>query len=249
MLSGLSPQAASASSFDGCLRNPQLDGRPLGPPSHTFGVTPCYVGPLESGVFFAAGGGSITLGTPLRPGMRRITFHGNPRGPLLTNGISLPADAVMTEQDLEVTLEVRPRSASGLIFHIGTRRTHHLLLYMEKTKVLGGASPQVFRGEWVSPACPCQFSSSDGFVSLQVTVRASTGADEFSASVTHPALCNGQWHTISGEVTAPLCLCSSSAQPTSPRGAQDKPRLCNLNPIPLLQHLIWEFGGAMQSIS
>lgn len=42
----------------------------------------------------------------------------------------------MTEQDLEVTLEVRPRSASGLIFYIGTRRRHHLLLYMEETKVM-----------------------------------------------------------------------------------------------------------------
>uniref|UniRef100_H0ZBT3 Laminin subunit alpha 5 n=1 Tax=Taeniopygia guttata TaxID=59729 RepID=H0ZBT3_TAEGU len=119
VLSGLSPQAASASSFDGCLRNLQLDGRPLGPPSRTFGVTPCYEGALESGVFFA------------------------------------------------VTLEVRPRSASGLIFHIGTRTT------------LMGFPPQV-------------------------TVRAGAGADEFSASVTCPALCDGQWHTIAGEVTAPL---------------------------------------------
>uniref|UniRef100_A0A8C3D650 Laminin subunit alpha 5 n=1 Tax=Corvus moneduloides TaxID=1196302 RepID=A0A8C3D650_CORMO len=126
--------AASASSFDGCLRNLQLDGRPLGPPSRAFGVTPCYKGTLESGVFFAADSGSITL-----------------------------ADAVMTEQDLEVTLEVRPHSASGLIFHVGTRRSHHLLLYMEETKV---------------------------------TVRANVGADEFSASVTCPALCDGQWHTI-----------------------------------------------------
>ncbi|PKU36259.1 laminin subunit alpha-5 [Limosa lapponica baueri] len=125
---------ASASSFDGCLRNPQLDGRPLGAPSRTFGVTPCYEGALESGVFFAADGGSIVL-----------------------------ADAVVTEQDLEVTLEVRPRSASGLIFHIGTRRSHHLLLYMEETKV---------------------------------TVRANVGADEFSASVTCPSLCDGQWHSI-----------------------------------------------------
>ncbi|RMB95824.1 hypothetical protein DUI87_27938 [Hirundo rustica rustica] len=126
--------AASASSFDGCLRNPQLDGRPLGPPSRTFGVTPCYEGALESGVFFTADGGSIAL-----------------------------AEAVMTEQDLKVALEVRPRSASGLIFHVGTRRSHHLLLYMEDTKV---------------------------------TVRAGAGADEFSASVTCPALCDGQWHTI-----------------------------------------------------
>lgn len=141
---GLSPQAASASSFDGCLRNPQLDGRPLGPPSRTFGVTPCYEGTLESGVFFAAEGGSITLGTPQQAGTRRNKSHGNPLGPLLTNGISLPADAVMTEQDLEVTLEVRPHSASGLIFHIGTRRSHHLLLYMEETKVLRGWLPHRF---------------------------------------------------------------------------------------------------------
>lgn len=60
---GLFLQVASTSSFDGCLRNPQLDGRPLGTPSHTFGVTPCYEGALESGVFFAADGGSIVLGT------------------------------------------------------------------------------------------------------------------------------------------------------------------------------------------
>uniref|UniRef100_A0A8C3NNQ5 Laminin subunit alpha 5 n=1 Tax=Cyanoderma ruficeps TaxID=181631 RepID=A0A8C3NNQ5_9PASS len=156
-------KVASASSFDGCLRNLQLDGRPLGPPSRTFGVTPCYEGALESGVFFAT-------------------------------------DGVMTEQDLEVTLEVRPRSASGLIFHIGTRRSHYLLLYMEETKVLGGAS---------------------------------AGADEFSASVTCPALCDGQWHTIAGEVAAPLVLflCSSSAQPTSLRGAQDNTGLL-LPPLP-----------------
>ncbi|XP_010157177.1 PREDICTED: laminin subunit alpha-5-like, partial [Eurypyga helias] len=118
----------------GCLRDLRLDGRALGPPSRSFGVTPCYEGALESGVFFAAEGGSVVL-----------------------------ADTVATEQDLEVTLEVRPRSASGLIFHVGMRRSHHLLLYMEETKV---------------------------------TVRANSGAGEFSASVKSPSLCDGQWHTI-----------------------------------------------------
>lgn len=68
-LPGLSLQVVSASSFDGCLRNPQLDGRPLGAPSRTFGVTPCYEGALESGVFFAADGGSIILGTPQQPAL------------------------------------------------------------------------------------------------------------------------------------------------------------------------------------
>lgn len=59
----------------------------------------------------------------------------------------------MTEQDLEVTLEVRPRSVSGLIFHIGTRRSHHLLLYMEDTKVVGGWLPHRF-SEAVAISCP-----------------------------------------------------------------------------------------------
>lgn len=57
------------SSFDGCLRNLQLDGRPLGPPTRTFGVMPCYESALESGVFFTADGGSIVLGTPQQPGL------------------------------------------------------------------------------------------------------------------------------------------------------------------------------------
>uniref|UniRef100_A0A8B9U3Z8 Laminin subunit alpha 5 n=1 Tax=Anas zonorhyncha TaxID=75864 RepID=A0A8B9U3Z8_9AVES len=132
---GLSLQDTSASSFDGCLRNPQLDGKPLGAPSYSFGVTPCYEGALESG-----------------PGL--------------------------------VSLEVRPRSASGLIFRIGTRRSHHLLLYMEK---------------------------------LKVTVRANTGSDEFQTSLPCPSLCDGQWHSITGEVTAPGCCSHPAALLTPPR--------------------------------
>ncbi|XP_010217993.1 PREDICTED: laminin subunit alpha-5 [Tinamus guttatus] len=118
---------ASASSFHGCLRNLQLDGRPLGPPSHTVAVTPCYEGARESGIFFSAEGGSITLG-----------------------------DAVATGQDLEVTLELRPRTASSLVFHIGTRSNPELQLHMDGTKVTasaGGLSTWVTRpalcdGRW-----------------------------------------------------------------------------------------------------
>lgn len=47
-----------------------------------------------------------------------------------------------------MTLEVRPRSASGLIFHLSTRRSHHLLLYMEETKVVGEWLPH----RWLSPS-------------------------------------------------------------------------------------------------
>lgn len=157
---GLSLQDTSASSFDGCLRNPQLDGKPLGAPSYSFGVTPCYEGALESGVFFAAEGGSISLGTPQQPGLVPMALGGmclqEVPCPLLTSSISFLADAVATGQDLEVSLEVRPRSASGLIFHIGTRRSHHLLLYMEEMKVTGRAASPGFSE--ASPAYHAQFS-------------------------------------------------------------------------------------------
>lgn len=87
------------------------------------------------------------------PWTGRDTSHGRSLVPLFTSSISLAADAVATEQDLEVTLEVRPRSASGLIFHLGTRRSHHLLLYMEEMKVGGGWLPHRF-SEAASISCP-----------------------------------------------------------------------------------------------
>ncbi|NWI21159.1 LAMA5 protein, partial [Crypturellus soui] len=119
--------AAAASSFDGCLRNLQLDGRPLGPPSHAVAVTPCYEGARESGIFFSAEGGSIALG-----------------------------DAVVTGQDLEVTLELRPRTPSGLVFHVGTRSNPDLQLHMDGTKVTASAGelstsltrPALCDGRW-----------------------------------------------------------------------------------------------------
>uniref|UniRef100_A0A8C3RW26 Laminin subunit alpha-5 n=1 Tax=Chelydra serpentina TaxID=8475 RepID=A0A8C3RW26_CHESE len=61
----LSPQDTSVPSFSGCLKNLKLDRKPLDSPSRIFGVTPCYEGALESGIFFAAEGGYVTLGIGL----------------------------------------------------------------------------------------------------------------------------------------------------------------------------------------
>ncbi|XP_013928101.1 PREDICTED: laminin subunit alpha-5-like [Thamnophis sirtalis] len=96
---------ASATSFKGCLRHLKLDKKPLNSPSRVFAVTPCYVGPLETGVFFSIEGGYITLD-----------------------------GSVAIGQDFEMTLEIRPRSSSGLIFQIG-RKTHYLRLSSDSQKV------------------------------------------------------------------------------------------------------------------
>jgi len=59
-------------------------------------------------------------------------------------------------------------------------------------------------------------------------VKANTGAGEFSASVTCPSLCDGQWHTIAGEVTASARLWDTARPPSS--GGSPGPFLGYLNP-------------------
>ncbi|KAG8131640.1 hypothetical protein E2320_009551 [Naja naja] len=103
---------ASATSFKGCIRHLKLDKRPLNSPSRVFAVTPCYVGPLETGVFFSVEGGYITLDRSVAIG-----------------------------QDFEMTLKIRPRSSSGLIFHIG-RQTNYLRLSTDSQK------PSLCDGQW-----------------------------------------------------------------------------------------------------
>ncbi|XP_059754515.1 laminin subunit alpha-5 isoform X2 [Balaenoptera ricei] len=84
------PVAIRRSGFSGCVKRLRLDGQLLGAPTRVVGATPCFSGPLEKGLFFAGSGGAITLDTL---------------------GATLP--------DLGLELEVRPQTATGLVFHLG----------------------------------------------------------------------------------------------------------------------------------
>ncbi|XP_044604120.2 laminin subunit alpha-5 [Equus asinus] len=84
------PVAIISSRFSGCVKGLKLDGQPLGAPTQMVGVTPCFSGPLEKGLFFAGSGGVVTLDTL---------------------GATLP--------NVGLELEVRPQAASGLVFHLG----------------------------------------------------------------------------------------------------------------------------------
>lgn len=55
-------QSLPKNSFVGCLRNFQLDSKPLDSPSASFGVSPCLIGSLEKGIYFSQEGGHIKLG-------------------------------------------------------------------------------------------------------------------------------------------------------------------------------------------
>ncbi|XP_035865899.1 laminin subunit alpha-5 isoform X3 [Phyllostomus discolor] len=84
------PASVSSTRFGGCVKRLALDGRPLRSPHTTVGVTPCLLEPLELGLFFASSGGALTLDTL---------------------GASLP--------NVSLRLEVRPQTATGLLFHLG----------------------------------------------------------------------------------------------------------------------------------
>lgn len=86
--------AISSPGFRGCVKRLRLDGRLLGAPTRMAGVTPCFSGPLEKGLFFTGSGGAITLDT-------------------------LGA----TLLDVALELEVRPQTATGLVFHLGRGQT------------------------------------------------------------------------------------------------------------------------------
>eukprot|EP00062_Callorhinchus_milii_P019363 gi/632973827/ref/XP_007903344.1/ PREDICTED: laminin subunit alpha-5 isoform X1 [Callorhinchus milii] len=100
-------QSPSASSFDGCIRNFQLDGKHMVVPSRMYNVIPCFEGSLEMGTFFAAGGGYVILD-----------------------------DAFVIGKNYELMFEVRPRSLSGILFHAGRKQSHYFSLYLENEKVI-----------------------------------------------------------------------------------------------------------------
>lgn len=62
LLSSASLQSLPQHSFVGCLRNFQLNSKPLDSPSARFGVSPCLGGSLEKGIYFSQGGGHVVLG-------------------------------------------------------------------------------------------------------------------------------------------------------------------------------------------
>ncbi|XP_039719672.1 laminin subunit alpha-5 [Pteropus medius] len=102
------PVAVSSSWFSGCVKGLELDGQPLRAPTRVVGVTPCLSGPVERGLFFTGSGGAITIDTL---------------------GATLP--------NVSLELEVRPQTATGLIFHLGwLHAPPYLRLQMLEKQVL-----------------------------------------------------------------------------------------------------------------
>ncbi|XP_056150589.1 laminin subunit alpha-4 [Lampris incognitus] len=94
-------QINSVYSFTGCMRNLQLDGQWLSSVAQTFGVTPCFEGPSELGTYFSEEGGYVLLDETFNLDLR-----------------------------FELTVEVRPRVASGVLLHVPMAEEEYLTVYL-----------------------------------------------------------------------------------------------------------------------
>ncbi|XP_005362806.1 laminin subunit alpha-5 [Microtus ochrogaster] len=118
--------------FSGCVKNLQLDKRPLRAPTQMVGVVPCVSGPLQDGLFFPGSEGIVILEL---------------------------SKAKLSSVSLE--LEIRPFAAAGLIFHLGqAQATPYVQLQVLTEQVLLRASdgagefstwvsyPKLCDGQW-----------------------------------------------------------------------------------------------------
>ncbi|MGH0142519.1 UNVERIFIED_CONTAM: hypothetical protein FKN15_051343 [Acipenser sinensis] len=100
-------QVNSVHSFTGCVKSFQLNGQWLSSVSHTFGVTPCFNGPTESGTYFSAEGGYVVLDDSFNLGLK-----------------------------FELVFEVRPRASSGILLHVYTSGGEYLNMHINHGQVI-----------------------------------------------------------------------------------------------------------------
>nr|XP_061806832.1 laminin subunit alpha-4-like [Nerophis lumbriciformis] len=110
---GVPPQRArkniqrnSLNSFSGCLKNIQLDGHLLSSADETFGVTPCFEGPTEKGIFFAEEGGYMLL------------------------------DTLDLGDQFELELEARPHVTSAVLLHVPIAEGHFSVYIHEEAVMM-----------------------------------------------------------------------------------------------------------------
>ncbi|KAG9478961.1 hypothetical protein GDO78_012566 [Eleutherodactylus coqui] len=102
----LKVQGIPKKSFTGCLKNVNINEVTLDRPSRTVGVTPCYDGSYETGVYFAEGSGHVLVDKALNLG-----------------------------HEFEISFEIRPQSQESALLHIREGKENRLSLSIDNKKV------------------------------------------------------------------------------------------------------------------
>lgn len=98
--------APGSGGFVGCVRDLRLNEAPAGSPTHSQGTVPCFQDPLQPGAYFSGQGGHIAID-----------------------------ESLVLGRDLEIQLEVRPVSDSGLLLHAGMSPDQYLSLVLSQGQV------------------------------------------------------------------------------------------------------------------
>lgn len=115
--------APGSGGFIGCVRELTLNEAPAGGPAHSQGTVPCFQSPLQPGAYFSGQGGHIAID-----------------------------ESLVLGRDLEIQLEVRPVSNSGLLLHAGTSPDQYLSLILKQGEVT--VSANIGRGEVATSFTP-----------------------------------------------------------------------------------------------
>lgn len=121
--------------FVGCVRDLKLNEVPSQSPSHSAGVTPCYQQPLQPGVYFSSQGGYLTIGEPINQTRLRLNSERWCTAHLVYCASVMLDESLVLGRDLEIQLEVRLVSDSGLLLHTGAKKSQQLSLYLNQGQV------------------------------------------------------------------------------------------------------------------
>ncbi|XP_028307698.1 laminin subunit alpha-5 isoform X2 [Gouania willdenowi] len=99
-------RVAGSRGFIGCVKELKINEAPAGSPAHSQGTAPCFQNSLQPGAFFTGQGGNIAI-----------------------------YDSLVLGADLEIVLEVRPTSPSGLLLHAGMSAELHLSVLLTQGEV------------------------------------------------------------------------------------------------------------------
>ncbi|XP_073325739.1 laminin subunit alpha-5 [Pagrus major] len=115
--------APGSGGFVGCVRDLTLNEAPAGSPAHSQGTVPCFQDPLQPGAYFSGQGGNIAID-----------------------------ESLVLGRDVEIQLEVRPVSDSGLLLHAGRSPDQHLSLVLSQGEVT--VSVNTGKGEFSTSFTP-----------------------------------------------------------------------------------------------
>ncbi|XP_036961278.1 laminin subunit alpha-5 isoform X1 [Acanthopagrus latus] len=115
--------APGSGGFVGCVRDLTLNEAPAGSPAHSQGTVPCFQDPLQPGAYFSGQGGNMAID-----------------------------ESLVLGRDVEIQLEVRPVSDSGLLLHAGMSPDQHLTVVLSQGEVT--VSVNTGKGEFSTSFTP-----------------------------------------------------------------------------------------------